>query len=80
MQNKTNDHPCCTEFVNFKGGCTGFQMPVRGISVTGGAVAQWSERRSGDRGVPNSNPAGPLRSELWQFRLHLFASVFRRRH
>ena len=38
-----------------------------------GTVAQWLERRTGDRGVLGSNP-GTATSELWQYRLPHFAN------
>ena len=40
-----------------------------------GAVAQWLERRTGDRGVLGSIP-GRATSELWQFRLPTLPGSF----
>ena len=48
------------------------------ISIMLGAVAQWLERRTGNRGILGSNP-GRAASELWQFRLPIFPNVCRRR-
>ena len=48
-----------------------------------GAMAEWVRALAcaGDRYGSGSNPAAEnFASELWQFRLPRFASVFRRRH
>ena len=55
------------------------QMAIKQLNrslTTWGAVAQWIERMTGDRGVLGSN-LGRATSELGQFHLPYFASVFR---